>query len=770
MQEVVKQETNEFASTAAKQGRITSLMMQDYLKKLSATGNQYEIDILHDKIAYDPEYRFRTAQEIIEEQNNSYGGLNQYTYREVISERPAVDDPEPEHLTMNSETNESVMAGAHNSGPAAGHIHNQNCYDGHVHTGEPFFSLKHTHGPDCDKYLKYTYAHYYCPHCQKHYVDLMSFMYLTSSGSRVYNNWSGNYYPESSITCIHCMNKVYGLSYNDWEAIWDYECGFGLQEYYGYTNDWINTYGNQPTNSMKANPQQRLYENAINDGQEHEYKFHDNVPDWRFYQHKNVNGCHYFHRRTVPYGMEYYDGLYYVLDRDEWAVPSYTYWKALQDMKSGGVDAFCAVPESYYLHGGYSSSDSYSCGVGYKIEVTPEREFLFRLEFANVYYDYEIQRDREYFKYIPQTLTIDGMIDAFRDPIAFLKTYVNDWYVASKIYNPNPNRSLYSESGTYLICKDEHGWILDDNRWYTSCGQKSEGVCKCSSVITGITATHPTQAIYAGDSMITTIRVSYLDGSQKTVIGSCDFNTRNLGINQTAVIYLDGQDTPTTSKRFEVPITIAVLAKTRTCSHGHTYHLSNDGHDPGCPYCKSWLQSLTLAEPSSGYLEIYQGTTLESNGVKLKATYYDGHTEYVTSGYVDNLDPIFIGVENVTIGYKGLYVGLRVKVNRRVKQCTICGRHYELYPDGSDPGCPYCIALTPVFTGNIMTYYTQCNLEDITEKISHMGTYLLSEGDEIKIEVTQKNKTMADRLLAFLGMEDAAKIHLWTSKRVREQR
>ena len=38
----------------------------------------------------------------------------------------------------------------------------------------------------------------------------------------------------------------------------------------------------------------------------------------------------------------------------------------------------------------------------------------------------------------------------------------------------------------------------------------------------------------------------------------------------------------------------------------------------------------------------------------------DGHTEEVTSGYIDNLDTAYLGTMPVTIGYKGETVSLLV--------------------------------------------------------------------------------------------------------------
>jgi hypothetical protein len=114
------------------------------------------------------------------------------------------------------------------------------------------------------------------------------------------------------------------------------------------------------------------------------------------------------------------------------------------------------------------------------------------------------------------------------------------------------------------------------------------------------------------------------------------------------------------------------------------------------------------------------GTTLHDNGVKLLVTYYDGHTETITGGYDDNLDKQYLGTKPVTIGYKGVTTQIMVTTVCAKMTCERCGFLYELYPDGSNPGCPRCISKTPVFTGNVLKYeeinYTNDILEELYEK------------------------------------------------------
>ena len=134
--------------------------------------------------------------------------------------------------------------------------------------------------------------------------------------------------------------------------------------------------------------------------------------------------------------------------------------------------------------------------------------------------------------------------------------------------------------------------------------------------------------------------------------------------------------------------------------------------------------------------------SLETEGVGLIAIYLDGHTEYVYNGYVDNLDPDYVGTQTVTIGYKGLTTTLTVQVRRNRKQCDVCGLYYDLYMDDSDPGCPYCKAKVPVFTGNIMKYTAATYYDEIvTELYEGSGTYYFRRGDVFTVTaVSQESK------------------------------
>jgi hypothetical protein len=161
------------------------------------------------------------------------------------------------------------------------------------------------------------------------------------------------------------------------------------------------------------------------------------------------------------------------------------------------------------------------------------------------------------------------------------------------------------------------------------------------------------------------------------------------------------------------------------------------------------------------------GTTLQDNGVKLFIRYLDGHTETITSGYVDNLDIAYHGTKLVTIGYNGATTSLMVTTICKKLTCDICGFVYDLYPDGTNPGCPKCISKTPVFTGNILEYENSEYTDEILVELYEEGIYILGKEDTFHVTMQNKSSTLARSLLKkiyrsipdrWLRLKDSVKI------------
>jgi glutaredoxin len=283
-----------------------------------------------------------------------------------------------------------------------------------------------------------------------------------------------------------------------------------------------------------------------------------------------------------------------------------------------------------------------------------------------------------------------------------------------------------------------------------SCGLTQDGTPDCDRVVTSITPTNPVQKVYVGDNIISTVIASYLNGSTKTIIANVNGYDKNKLESQIVTLSYTGLvNNAKTVGTKTCAITVTVIPKTKTCSNGHTYNLKADGTDPGCPYCKAWLRSLIVKEPATGTIAIFRGTTLKQNGVTLQATYMNGSTELVTDTYIDNLDKTYVGTQNVTLSYKGQYTHMTVSVKKNIVKCIVCGRYYELFPDDTDPGCPYCAARTPVFTGNIMEYYDRKYTDDILKELYHGSEiYYFARDDYFIIKLQNSSRSLGGKLTA----------------------
>lgn len=409
------------------------------------------------------------------------------------------------------------------------------------------------------------------------------------------------------------------------------------------------------------------------------------------------------------------------------------------------------------------------------------------------------------------------------------------------VNNPVNTGSINTETNESVITHAINKPASPDHVHTNACyyGGLSSSTRICDKLIKSIDATHPIQTVYIGDSIITTVTITYMDGSTKVIAGNASgFDKSKLGKHIVTITYTDSPVTINVpcSGHYELPfsgvsgyemicplcrtripwasvseyicdtcgkeklslyfkclncwygevvnpcyvgcpcdgivktvdlnngtktcnITVNVVPRTKTCINGHTYNLNSDGTDPGCPYCKAWLKSLTIKTPESGSLIIYHGTTLQQNGVALLATYYNGNTEIVTDAYVDNLDKTYVGEQNVTISYKGMQVVLKVSVKSNLNQCLICKRYYELYPDDMDPGCPYCIAKTPIFSGEVMKYYSNNYTEDILKEIyKGIGIYYFLKNDYLSIKIENSSRSVGGSFTATLlrGLGDGS--------------
>lgn len=694
MKSIGKSVTEDFMTEVKRNGCITVADYEEYMGELFFTDSLYDINMEHIHSVFEPEYRFRTIEEIIEAQNAAYTGTNVYHYREVETEAPVVNDP-VNNGNLNTETNESVFAKATNNPASSSHVHTEECYAGHKHTGSKSFIHTHKHTSSCRIFDAGVWYFGICPRCgNEQVIRFDGYYWDDASNSVMHGDWW------MSLDCLKCGQKDIGIKSN--KVSKGYSCGY---------NKDLNGDG---------------YNDVSNTTDTYEYiKSYPQRTDIRF---TVTSGCYRYHQHVAfPAGWNY-PGQYYYYSTEH-------FMAAVRN----GINAYCSAPTSYTIRwSANEGSSSYNCTYGLVVNADGTLSFNFISGYGNVIGD-----QRSYWPKFPQSVTWEWL--------ANLSSPYKAYALFSQVYNfggsdgsnfSNNFHLDFQASGGISFCSEPATY----NQWYTTCGQVENGTLACSQIIQSLTPTHPVQTVATGDPLITTAIATYRDGSTKTIECTSTFDTSSITENQNVTLtytsVING-----IQYHNSCAITVTVVPRTKTCSNGHMYNLRADGSDPGCPYCKEWIRDLRIIYPNISNMTITIGTTLPDNGVTLLATYFDGHTETVSSGYIDNLDSQYFGTKLVTIGYKGKTVQLMITTVCTKMICDICGFEYDLYPDGTNPGCPRCIQKTPVFTGNVIRYDEAVYTEEILNKLYTDGEYRFNLDDTFTISVNNMSNNIARNFL-----------------------
>lgn len=679
--------TDEFIIKTKRSGLITVKDYEDYLKQMGIGNNLFDIRLEHSYKIYEPEYRFKAIEEIVEEQNRGYSGSNDYHYREVITERPHVDDPINDG-NLNSETNESILAKAVDGPADPNHVHDENCYTGHRHKGSPAFVHSHKHDSKCVEFTSSWYKQYNCRNCGQHNLRFLVSYYWDEESKSVRLGMSNG----GTAECMACGSR--NLSNMIDLRSYGYSCGYSIDiDGDGYTD----AVGRDKTYEyIKAHPQDTSVRST------------------------HLSGCYKYHRHiTFPCAGYNYGGI-----------PYYTQ-SSLYEAATVGLNSYCELPEFYHI-----SWTAGGSGFNFTYKAVVRSNNSISLVFSGAS-GYGVGRSEPRVPF-PETITLREF--------ARLLSSRN----AERFFNKHYGITFGDFSGRYKASVSLTGELdlCDEtiyNRWHTTCGLEEDDTVDCNSIIRSLVPTHSNQTVYANDPLITTATATYKDGSTKLVVCTTDFLTSNLVKDKSIVLtYTYSIEGETHS--ISCTIKVTVIPRNETCPKGHLYNLNTDGSDPGCPYCQTWIEDLQVFYPTSPIV-ITIGTTLKDNNLILLATYMDGHKEEVTSGYIDNLDTNYLGTKPVTIGYKGATVTVLVTTVCATMVCDICGYEYNLYPDGTNPGCPRCIAKIPVFTGNIMEYEHVSNTDEILQSLYEDGQYFFYIGDSFTIRVINKSSSVTSKLL-----------------------
>lgn len=713
--------TDSFITDIKKTGILTVEDYEKYMEFMDIGDTVFDLDFEHRYKVFEPEYRIRTLEEIIEEQNKKYTEKNEYYYKEVVTEKPYVEDPINDG-NLNTETNESVLAKSKSTPADPNHVHDENCYGGHKHTGNPYFIHKHSHSGNCTEYVSYVEVYVTCNECQKRYIGGVVDYYWNADTNSLTLNFMNL---DGTKTCPYCgstsITQEEQISYYQWS------CGYNLED--GVIGSTERVPKNVIYEYKKSNPQESYDSITFKSGC---YVYHNSKDIRDLYEYSDRDHLLILNSASNAFNIMMYNDLF---------------------------EGYCYIPR--YIRLGLSTKYYYNnktlsdlpnlCYITYQPYVNSDGEIRFK--FVNyMYKDYnEKQVTGSNNPGFPTNITAQELIDLSRE--FQIKSYFNQffgsWYI-SRITDYTGhlqwfNGSIYGDNTEYVkVCDFDHS--LGTNKWVTTCGYDEDDTVDCDKIIVSLVPTHPTQKVYVNDPLITTATATYKNGSTKTVVCSANFTTSNIGPDQdVTLVYNYTIDGKNYSKSCIIKVT--VIPRNKTCSKGHIYNLNSDGTDPGCPYCKAWVENLRVIRPTTLPLVITIGTTLQENGVTLLVTYMDGHTEEIMDGYIDNLDKNYYGTMQVTIGYKGATTTITVITVREKIKCDICGYEYELYPDGTNPGCPGCIQKTPVFTGNIMEYELINNTEEILEELYEKGKYVFNIDDVFTVTVKNKSSNMARIIL-----------------------
>lgn len=731
MQQVVSTKAADFIDTIRTQGYITKNMYENFLGQLDATNNIYDINFKHKKLSLEPEYRFKTPEEIIGEQDSIWNGQNIYHYYPITTELPKIEDP-ISPIGLNTETNESVLAHAVNGPANPNHVHTNDCNAGH------------RHGDGTCNYTPTPMTY------NRRYYDggVNTYAYI--------------------ITCGSCNADLAGATYQSTKTVTKYQ----------YYNVY---YTEAATGEAQVDYPARYWSDDANYPEDRYY--HPAWDEWNkiYNAYQSMRAGNYNIDLTgVPIKGCYNCGK----GNAEYTIHRHKEARAYST-GSGGYrpnDCFSTRPLEYanssYTLGGVTIRDSYSNYVTYTVWLDGKKILDKQTELRMYYCPDDGFRAFQIGIYYPRVFSIPDIeymtVDTTRrggegryytDYDIYLTGEYNAHFADQGFLIPGANGGIGGYHHVHKHCGKTNGQIT------YKCGLTEDTTPDCSSIIVSISPTHPIQKVYLGEPLITTATATFLDGSTKVIVCSADFIPNTLVANKLVTLSYYGSVNGKQTGSFTYTITVTVIPKTKTCPNRHTYNLAGDGSDPGCPYCAGWLRNLEVIQPDGGEISIYRGTNLIDNGVVLFATYFNGRTDRVYNGYVDNLDKYYVGTQDVTISYKGKNTNLRVIIKRNLKKCDICGKYYELYPDDTDPGCPFCKALIPVFTGNVLKYFSKAYAEEIVKELYEgSGTYYFNVGDYLSIDIMSSNETIGTKLLgSVLKQRKVTGIHAQYGGSIRDE-
>lgn len=257
----------------------------------------------------------------------------------------------------------------------------------------------------------------------------------------------------------------------------------------------------------------------------------------------------------------------------------------------------------------------------------------------------------------------------------------------------NGNEPTYAVSVTYTsgVTKSLTSSQYSKTGWSSGAGTKNltfsyteNGKTVSKKVIitvlpwlSNITVTPSPCEIERYDNPVFTVRANFANGSSQLVTGYTMSGLDNTRIG-TQTVTITYKHTNNETKSATLRVTVTALKK--ECPRCHEiYTLNPDDTDPGCPYCVSTIIGIDVVPD---YVEVTKGMSLP---IKVMAIYKNGTSAQV-SAWTSNYNPNRLGIQMVTVEYRGYAKEITVWVEDEMNTCPICNTQYPK----SEDRCPVC--------------------------------------------------------------------------------
>lgn len=302
-----------------------------------------------------------------------------------------------------------------------------------------------------------------------------------------------------------------------------------------------------------------------------------------------------------------------------------------------------------------------------------------------------------------------------------------------------PSTCAYVYSSSYTLnCGKTEGLYYNGNTQVSA---------TCNQVVVSITANNPSQTVIEGSSIDTTISATYLDGHTASLSGDVSGYNPNILGNQTVTLIFRGLvGNAKTTGELTCSVNVTVLPKkslsyitvspasqiidrlanpsftvTAYYSDGTYAVLSSSQYMIlGFDSSKTGSQTVTISHTDYGStktatavvnvngltaislspaeITVERYTPVSLLNFTVIASYLYGENKTYKSGYqINGYRPSELGWQEVTVSFtdRGITKSTTGRINVTVlkKECPTCHNIYDLLPDDSDPGCPFCSEL-----------------------------------------------------------------------------